>query len=120
HCANIYHKSLLYLVSNAFEEHQRIPIFRKDGEKILGMEKFVEDDKDLMTLFKGKRADWVKAPNTEVETPNSSSARHHGDFDDDQPTLEATLMHILGATVKSEFTIHRSAASLSARRRQLV
>src|SRR4029079_9643224 len=38
-CAGIYHKSLLYLVSNAFEKRFRIPLVRPDGEPILGMEK---------------------------------------------------------------------------------
>src|SRR5690606_11629173 len=37
HCANIYHKSLLYLVSNAFEAKARIPGVR-DGVPILGLE----------------------------------------------------------------------------------
>lgn len=119
HCANIYHKSLLYLVSNAFEKKPHIPLFR-DGVEILGMEKFVLKDRDLIRLFNGKKADWIRSPNAEVNSPNSSTSRHHGDFDDDQPTLQATLMRILGTAAKGEFTIHRSAASLSARRRQLV
>ena len=38
HCANIYHKSLLYLVSHAFEATPRIPLVR-DGVPIVGMEK---------------------------------------------------------------------------------
>src|SRR5581483_2688285 len=43
-CAEIYHKSLLYLVSNAFEDHAHIPAIR-DGEPILGMQKFIEDER---------------------------------------------------------------------------
>jgi alpha-beta hydrolase superfamily lysophospholipase len=43
HCAHVYHKSLLYLVSHAFEAKLRLPLFgRNGGEPILGMEKFVK------------------------------------------------------------------------------
>ncbi len=34
-CVNIYNKSLLYLVSNAFEDKQHIPLI-SDGEPLLG------------------------------------------------------------------------------------
>ena len=83
-CANIYHKSLLYLVSDAFEKFPRIPMVR-DGMPILGMEKFVGQDPALVALL-GDR--WIQAPNTEpVGSPNASGARHHGDFDNDAATL---------------------------------
>lgn len=55
-CADIYHKSLLYLVSNAFEEHAHIPIFR-DGEPLLGMEKFVNVNSHISALFSSGKAD---------------------------------------------------------------
>src|SRR5690606_16329233 len=61
HCANIYHKSILYLVSNALEERYRIPWQQPDGEALLGMEKFVERDEELLKLFASSRADWVLA-----------------------------------------------------------
>lgn len=96
-CANIYHKSLLYLVSNAFEETARIPIVRPDGESILGMDKFVRDDPDLKKLFAGKNAEWVLCPNTEpVGSVKASASAHHGDFDDDEATVRATLARVLG------------------------
>ncbi len=50
-CGGVYHKSLLYLVSHAFEEHVRIPGIpgeRFAGEPILGMEWWVKRDADLM------------------------------------------------------------------------
>ena len=62
HCADIYHKSLLYLVSNAFEEKPRIPLIR-DGVPIVGMDKFVRNDKELMELFGRPNAEWVRSPN---------------------------------------------------------
>jgi len=55
-CGKIYNKSLLYLVSNAFEEKRDIPLFR-DGIPILGMEKFVKADAELQALFKKEECD---------------------------------------------------------------
>lgn len=96
-CAGIYHKSLLYLVSNAFEETMRVPLIRPDGEPLLGMEKFVADDAMLRQLFTSGKADWILSPNTSPDhTPGASRSIRHGDFDDDTPTVEATLARILG------------------------
>ena len=123
-CANIYHKSLLYLVSNAFETKPRIPGFRNDGEPILGMEKFINKDADLKELFTGK-ADLILAPNTEPEgLPSSSTARHHGDFDDDLPTVKATFARILqptkpGTMAAVDLAFNSSASALRNRRLQL-
>jgi hypothetical protein len=113
HCANIYHKSLLYLVSHAFERHPRIPLFRP-GAPILGMQKFVKDDPALQSLFGQQRADWITSPNTEpVGTKKASRSQSHGDFDDDQPTLQATLARILDRLeVKAKVEIRRSARSV--------
>lgn len=121
HCANIYHKSLLYLVSNAFEEKPRIPFFRPSGVPLLGMETFVENDPRLVALFKKQSADWILAPNTEpAGGPNHSTSTTHGDFDDDSPTLRATLTRILGtASVKSSFDFQRSSSSLRDQRQKL-
>jgi hypothetical protein len=110
-CAGIYHKSLLYLVSNAFEAKPRIPGFQ-DGEPILGLEKFAAKDPALTSMFQTRRAHWIKAPNTEaMSSPGASRATHHGDFDDDNATLQATLVRIIGQQVPdTAFSIHRSAA----------
>jgi hypothetical protein len=102
-CANIYHKSLLYLVSNAFEAKARIPMLRNDGTPILGMAKFVSRSSALDTLFDDGSAVWIKAPNDEVAgSPGASAATHHGDFDDDKPTLLALLNRLTGIQVPSE------------------
>ncbi|MBL8265774.1 C1 family peptidase [Steroidobacter sp.] len=114
HCANIYHKSLLYLVSHAFEKEPRIPLFR-DGEPILGMEKFLRKDAELQALFKGDNADLVISPNNKaVNSIDASTALHHGDFDDDAATVRATLRRILGDGVPKTEAIkfQRSASSL--------
>lgn len=120
HCGSIYNKSLLYLVSNALEEKGRIPLLR-DGTPILGMEKFIRADpglKDLMQRVTAKKMNWVRSPNNAREgSPDHATSKSHGGFDDDGPTLLATLARILGTTtVKASFTPHRSAASLRNRR----
>jgi hypothetical protein len=118
HCANIYHKSLLYLVSNAFEDKARIPFFR-DGESILGMEKFLKADATVQGLIKSGKLDLVSAPNSaRIGSINASRAQHHGDFDDDEATVKSTLARILDASsaAYAEFSFHRSASSLRARR----
>ena len=99
------------MVSNALE--------KKIGEPLLGMERFVNEDEKLTDLFKEPYANWVKAPKT-----NYSNAKHHGDFDDDVPTVVSTLADIikpdkLRGKKEDIFNFKRSAASLSDRRRSL-
>lgn len=96
-CAKIYHKSLLYLVSNAFERRVRIPVFR-DGVPILGMEKFIRKDPDLVKLFKLAKTEWILSPNAEKPGSNRhATASSHGGFDDDAATVRSTLNRIIGA-----------------------
>ena len=88
-CAGIYHKSLLYLVSNAFEDHR--------GEPLLGLAKDVDADSAIRALF-ANTADRVIAPNrVDHGKPDASEAKHHADFDDDEATILATLARILGS-----------------------
>jgi hypothetical protein len=117
HTANIYHKSLLYLVSNAFEDRLRKPFFgQSDGEPLLGMEKFV-----ARLTGEEHPSDWVLSPNATPSGERSASrATSHGAFDDDAATLKATLARILGVKgSEAEFTHHRSASSNLAVRRDL-
>jgi hypothetical protein len=98
HCANVYHKSLLYLVSNAFEDRPRIPLVRNEGTPILGMALGVDDE--LRGWFYGldARADWIRSPNTAgADSDVAARSRSHGGFDDDPATLQATLRRILAA-----------------------
>ena len=70
-CANIYHKSLLYLVSHAFEKELRKPWFRDaDGEPLLGMEKFVGKLAD-----RDRPKEWVLSPNAVPEGRPERRAR---------------------------------------------
>jgi hypothetical protein len=133
-CGNIYHKSLLYLVSHAFEEHFRV--FFGSGEPLLGMEKHIfkeeklfkvdpkavrKDNPPVVDLFGAKNAQWVRSPNG--LTPglrDASHARRHGDFDDDGPTVRATLARILGIPeVKEEVAFKAFDSTLRSRRRAI-
>ncbi|RVI87555.1 peptidase C1 [Sinorhizobium meliloti] len=94
-CAGIYHKSLLYLVSNAFERFTHIPgIPSRDGEPLLGLARNVKPDLERFLNAKNRR--WHLAPG------EKSNARHHGDFDNDKATLLSTLSRILDGNVPSE------------------
>jgi pimeloyl-ACP methyl ester carboxylesterase len=88
-CGGIYHKSLLYLVSSAFEKMPRNPSER-DGVPLLGLARDINADKQLSSIFRKSNCNWYKAP-----AANESDARHHGDFDDDDATLQSTLKRIL-------------------------
>src|SRR5262249_39792655 len=107
-CANIYHKSLLYLVSNAFEDPPRIPVFR-NGVPLLGMARWVGEPGVLSDPLR-RPGGWIQAPNTLPEGDAGASAtRHHGDFDDDHATLKASLRRMLGHDpVDGTITLHRS------------
>jgi hypothetical protein len=108
-CAQIYHKSLLYLVSDAFEDQIRIPIMHPDGEPLLGMEKFIQETQinpgngqpvTIQRWLQDKNFDWIKSPNNEPEgSKDATQARHHGDFSTDRYALEAALVRITGAAL---------------------
>ena len=95
HCAHIYNKSLLYLVSHAFEDAARIPLSRAHpGVPLLGMMRWI--DADLRRTLEASGVDIVLAPNSEPEnSPTASGAMHHGDFDDDRRTVMATYRRIV-------------------------
>ena len=117
-CANIYHKSLLYLVSHAFEKELRKPWFSDaDGEPLLGMEKFLRKlpDRDLPK-------EWVLSPNAVPEgRPGAARATTHGGFDDDGATLKATLARVLGESAgKVEFAHHRSESAQRGQRQAIM
>lgn len=97
-CARVYNKSLLYLVSHAFEAQARIPGFR-EGVPLLGLARCVQEDAAVMKLFDDPRHQLVLAPNLEpVASGAASQARHHGDFDDDEATVASTFLRIVGGT----------------------
>ena len=117
-CAHIYNKSLLYLVSHAFEKEPHIPLFR-DGEALLGLEHCIQEDSRLRDLFASGKADLICAPNDQKnKVQNYSTARCHGDFDDDPATVRATLARMLGTEkVEGHFEFQRTRSSLRNKRK---
>ncbi len=90
--ASIYHKSLLYLVSEAFEPRRREPL--------LGMEKFLTHDPEVKAAL-GRPV--VRRESTVIYSAGgpsdiklASSSTTHGGFDNDEDTLNSTLRIILG------------------------
>jgi len=100
-----YGKSLLYLVSNAFE--------RVRGKPILGMEKFIrtvdpklkqEVDKEMEKLFKnGNLVIAGAAPAGAPIGPDVCRSDSHGGFDNDTSTLNSVLCRILGKKPRRPF-----------------
>lgn len=119
-CAKIYNKSLLYLVSDAFEDVARVP-FVSDGTPIAGMAKFLDKRSAIRRLIDQGKMSWIRSPNdAAVGSSDASRARGHGDFDDDRATLEATLARILGRqSTSATVTTRHSASGQRAIRRQL-
>ncbi|MBX3745490.1 MAG: C1 family peptidase [Verrucomicrobiae bacterium] len=111
HCAHLYHKSLLYLVANALEDRPRRP--GQPGTPLLGLETSLleqaaslgidsdgvrREDPPAVRLPWGPDAWWIRTPNNlPPGDPFASTARRHGDFDDDPATVRGTLARIVGA-----------------------
>ncbi|HTJ87584.1 MAG TPA: C1 family peptidase [Terriglobales bacterium] len=103
-CADIYHKSLLYLVSDAFETHFRVPLIHPDGEPLLGMDNFVSKNgvmsgtaTAIAQWLSLHGADWIKSPNENPKgSRNAATAKHHGDFSTDEAVLLATIARVAG------------------------
>jgi hypothetical protein len=93
----VYHKSLLYLVSRAFER----PPDPDDTEvPLVGMVHFAEDDVDGTSFARavdsvGGALVW--APSSKPNDLRSDSSSHGG-FDDDSPTMTSVLLRVLGTT----------------------
>ncbi|HSF47554.1 MAG TPA: hypothetical protein VLA73_04255, partial [Burkholderiales bacterium] len=108
-----YGKSLLYLVSNAFEGRRE--------SKLLGMERFVSSgssdpnkelvDPELEALFQKKvdgRPSLVIAgegSQTGKLSPSLSRSSTHGGFDNDEYTLNSVLYRILDGEPQRPFTV---------------
>lgn len=121
HCAHIYHKSLLYLVSKALEEEYHPLQWGWQGSPLLGMEKFIRADKEIHDLFSNQSATWILAPNSETQTLKASKSTDHGGFDDDKATVKGTLARIIGSSASgtTPLTFTASASSSKDRRSSL-
>lgn len=102
-----YAKSLLYLVSNAFEGARSVPI--------LGMCACLEADTQLSKLFAGTvdgRPALVISEGESVESAREPSAiaqgvsasRSHGGFDNDPLTMNSILTRVLDGPARRPFT----------------
>jgi hypothetical protein len=81
-----YDKSLLYLVSNAFEGQR--------GKPILGMKTFLEKDVRIRNLLGATLV--TSNPSIKKAAYPFSSSRTHGGFDNDPPTMNSMIWHIKG------------------------
>ena len=92
--ATLYGKSLLYLVSRAFEPKRKTPI--------LGLEEMVRADAELVKLFNGAaRLELARArgkPQNEA-----TQAKQHGAFDNDPATMASVLKIIAGVDPGTPF-----------------
>jgi hypothetical protein len=92
HCAGVYGKSLLHLVSNAFEPAR--------GQPLLGLEESVRADERVAGIFglagrEGAVGEVVWAPTVAIAGRAASRAVSHGGFDDDRATMESVLRRVL-------------------------
>ena len=91
-CAGVYRKSLLYLIHHALEPQQRTPV--------LGLEISLRADDAAARLFGLKGADGapgrtVWSVTQQTAGRSASTAVHHGDFDDDIPTISSVAANVL-------------------------
>jgi hypothetical protein len=100
-----YGKSLLYLVSNAFEGTRGVPI--------LGMQTFIDADPALKKLYAGtlnkRPALIVSSGNPPADmaaaiTQGCAASRSHGGFDNDAATMNSVLTRILDGVPTRLFT----------------
>jgi hypothetical protein len=103
-----YGKSLLYLVSNAFEGKRETPL--------LGMQKFVKTDREKgwtvadpqVEAMLAKTVDGLPGlvvAGTSRDPGSWSESDSHGGFDNDPRTLNSVLLRILGKAPTREFDI---------------
>lgn len=111
-CADIYHKSLLYLVCNALEAKPRIPLIRAQGTPLLGLARDVAEHLGS-SFWSTPGRNWYVAPGN-----SHSNATHHGDFDDDAATLRSTLARISGQPPVTIGAVGTASARAAVRQRQ--
>jgi hypothetical protein len=114
-CHGVYRKSLLYLVSRAFEA--------EDEAAILGLEESLRGDADLRALFAlgpataavpAAAGEMVWAVSEASDGTRASTSRTHGGFDDDPPTLHSLLRRVRGLGDGDPITAYAPAAARAA------
>jgi len=96
-----YGKSLLYLVSNAFEGRRETPL--------LGMQRFIQSDTEMTTFFDeaidGHPSLIIAGDRSRKDATSVSESDSHGGFDNDPATLNSILWRILGQKPARAFTL---------------
>jgi Caspase domain/N-acetylmuramoyl-L-alanine amidase len=91
-CASVYRKSLLYLVSHALEPERKTPI--------LGLELSLRGDAELKKLLglgvPNAPGEVIWSVSLSDQGRSASTAKSHGGFDDDGPTMGSVVRRILG------------------------
>jgi len=92
---DIYKKSLLYMISEALESKRHAPL--------LGMDKYIQKDRVLKQFFgtpvnQGQRMPTVLYSKPRLTVPLRSASTKHGDFDNDEATLNSVMRIICGRT----------------------
>jgi len=92
-CAQIYRKSLLYLIHHALEPEPETPI--------LGLDQCLRADAELQSLFGLNAAGTAPGEVIFSVSPidkgkSASTSTTHGGFDDDAPTMNSVAKRILG------------------------
>ncbi|ASJ70881.1 caspase family protein [Granulosicoccus antarcticus] len=90
--ASIYQKSLLYLVSRAFEDSSQTDI--------LGLEESLRSDVAMRQIFglhghSSQLAEVIWSPTPDSQSGNGSTSLTHSGFDDDVTTMESVLRRVL-------------------------
>lgn len=112
HGVNVYHKSLLYLVSRAFEHASG-----GTGEvPLLGMQRHADTaiDGNGLSLAQalrdaGAELIWSHADQSPISRSDSAS---HGGFDDDGPTMSSVVLRILGALAPTKHSDYQPNSAL--------
>jgi hypothetical protein len=93
-----YGKSLLYLVSNAFERRRETPL--------LGMEAFIAGDTEIRDFFSRPVGALPSLVIAGVDGGPGATSRSdtHGGFDNDPDTLNSILYRVLGQAPRRPFT----------------
>ncbi|MCF3652450.1 C1 family peptidase [Synoicihabitans lomoniglobus] len=92
HVAHLYRKSLLWLVSNAFEDNRREPL--------LGMQRFSQS-----VDAAGLSAEFIYSQGARRGGNARTKAESHGGFDNDVATMNDLLKSILGRKPDRPFTV---------------
>ena len=91
-CAQLYRKSLLYLIRFSLEKDR--------NAEILGLEESMRRDRDVARLLglggaQSRTADVVFSRSIGTDGPFASQSTSHGGFDDDAPTMNSIALRIL-------------------------